>query len=167
MTLGQSQEMNTHVLLSTYQAACIYLFFMSQAAIVSQNPLFSLFPIEKSKFRNLTSAQIRSWSTQGHHLNKLWWAGVPDATYQVSWKSVQWFWRRRFLKGFLHIWAWRPSWSCDQHYVTEFSFSYTLKLTYKICSKWPASFWEKPVLIFIYKWPWARVKKWPWPTILT
>ena len=23
------------------------------------------------------------------HLNKLSWAGVPDATYQVSWKSVQ------------------------------------------------------------------------------
>ena len=22
------------------------------------------------------------------------------------------FWRR-FLKGFYHIWAWRPSWSCD------------------------------------------------------
>ena len=25
------------------------------------------------------------------------------------------FQRRRYLKGFYHIWAWRPSWSCDQH----------------------------------------------------
>ena len=26
------------------------------------------------------------------------------------------------FKGFYHIWAWRPSWSCDQHYVIRFSF---------------------------------------------
>ena len=38
---------------------------------------------------------------------------VPNATYQVSWKSAQRFQRRKFLKGFYHIWAWRSSWSCD------------------------------------------------------
>ena len=27
----------------------------------------------------------------------------------------------KILKGFYHIWAWRPSWSCDQHHVNEFS----------------------------------------------
>ena len=27
-----------------------------------------------------------------------------------------------FLKGFYHIWAWRPSWSCDQHHVSDFHF---------------------------------------------
>ena len=27
-----------------------------------------------------------------------------------------------FFKGFYHIWAWRPSWSCDQHHVIRFSF---------------------------------------------
>ena len=59
---------------------------------------------------NLTLSWNRSRSTYGHHLNKLWWAGVIDATYQVSWKSVHRFQRRRFLKGFYHIWAWRPSW---------------------------------------------------------
>ena len=26
------------------------------------------------------------------------------------------FRRRRFLKVFYHIWAWWPSWSCDQHH---------------------------------------------------
>ena len=30
-----------------------------------------------------------------------------------------------FLKGFHHIWAWRPSWSCDQDYVIKFSFPCT------------------------------------------
>ena len=31
------------------------------------------------------------------------------------------------LKGFYHInvWAWRPSWSCDQHHVIRFSFPCT------------------------------------------
>ena len=32
---------------------------------------------------------------------------------QVTWKSVHWFRGRRVLKGFYHIWAGRPSWSCD------------------------------------------------------
>ena len=30
-----------------------------------------------------------------------------------------------FLKGFSHIWAWRPSWSCDQHHIIRFSFPCT------------------------------------------
>ena len=37
-------------------------------------------------------------------MNKLSLAGVPDATYQVSWKSACWFRRRRFLKGFYLYW---------------------------------------------------------------
>ena len=45
--------------------------FRSLAAIVSENPLFTLFPIEKPKLPNLTLPQNRSRSLQGHHLNKL------------------------------------------------------------------------------------------------
>ena len=36
-----------------------------------------------------------------------------NAAYQVQWKSVHHFWKRRFVKDFYHKWAWRPSWSCD------------------------------------------------------
>ena len=32
-----------------------------------------------------------------------------------------------FLKGFYHIWAWRPSWSCDQHHVKQIFISLYLK----------------------------------------
>ena len=28
----------------------------------------------------------------------------------------------KIFKGFNHIWAWQPSWSCDQHHVHRFSF---------------------------------------------
>ena len=41
----------------------------------------------------------------------------------------------RFLKYFYHIWAWQPSWSCDQHFVDEFSFTCTYKLAFKIWLK--------------------------------
>ena len=30
--------------------------------------------------------------------------------------------RRRFLKGFYRIWAWRPSWSCDPDAPNKLSF---------------------------------------------
>ena len=47
----------------------------------------------------------------------------PESTiYQVSWKSVHRFWRRRFLNGFYHIWVWRPSWSCDPHAANKILF---------------------------------------------
>ena len=32
-----------------------------------------------------------------------------------------------FLKGFYHIWACWPSWSCDQHHIIKFSFFLYLK----------------------------------------
>ena len=34
---------------------------------------------------------------------------------------------KKIFKGFYHIWAWRPSWSCDQHHVNKFSCSLYLK----------------------------------------
>ena len=39
---------------------------------------------------------------------------------------------KKIFKGMYHIWAWRPSWSCDQHHVIRFSFPCTSKLSYKV-----------------------------------
>ena len=83
-------------------------------------------------FPKLTLPLNRSRSPKGHHLRKLRWAGVPDATYQVSWKSARRFWRRRFLSGFYHIWAWRPSWSCDQDPANKLSFPLPKDAPHKI-----------------------------------
>ena len=45
--------------------SCLYLpTFRSQASIVSKNPQYSLFPIEKPKFPNLTCRKIG----QGHSM---------------------------------------------------------------------------------------------------
>ena len=56
----------------------------------------------------------RSRSTLDHHMNKLGRPHIPNVTYQVPRLSAFWFWRKRLLKGFYHIWACRPFWSCDQ-----------------------------------------------------
>ena len=65
-------------------------------------------------------------------MNKLGRPHIPDATYQVPRSSAFWFWRRRFLKGFYHIWAWRPSWSCDQEHFNKLSFPHPKESPYEI-----------------------------------
>ena len=46
------------------------------------------------------------------------WGNTTNATYQVSWKLVCRFRRRRLFKGFYHVWTWGPSWSCRQIFIS-------------------------------------------------
>ena len=32
---------------------------------------------------------------------------------------------KKIVKGVYHMWAWRPSWSCDQHHVIRISIPFT------------------------------------------
>ena len=57
----------------------------------------------------------------------------PDARYQISWKSVHWFQKRRFWKGFKHIWAWRPSGSCGPDAANKLSFPLPMGAPHKSC----------------------------------
>ena len=47
----------------------------------------------------------KSMSTQGHYLNSLSSARVPNATHQLVSPSVHWFQRRRIFKGFNYIYV--------------------------------------------------------------
>ena len=38
----------------------------------------------------------------------------------------------RFLNGFYHIWAWRPSWSCDPDAANKISFPLSKEAPHKI-----------------------------------
>ena len=66
--------------------------------------------------------QIWPWPKIGQdHPRVIIWTNydgppVPNASYQILWKSAQWFQRRKFLKGFYHIWTWQLSWSCDPRF---------------------------------------------------
>ena len=45
-----------------------------------------------------------------------------------------------FLKGFYHIWAWWPSWSCDQHHLINFHLPVPESFHTKFGSEWLSSF---------------------------
>ena len=66
------------------------------------------------------------------------WTNIvaPHAWYQAPRSLDFWFWRR-FLKGFYRIWAWRPSWSCDQDLLNKLLFT---RLHIKFKFNWPSGF---------------------------
>ena len=151
MSWGQGQEMTLtfHTFLSSI--SCLHL---PTFRWLAANPLFSLFPTEKPKLPNLTLPLNRSRSTQGHHLNKLWWAGVPDATYQVSWEIGQPVMEKKIFEGFSHIWAWQPSWSCDPDAGNNFRSPYPRRAHIKFGLDWSRGFVEEDV------WKCERTTEW-------
>ena len=80
----------------------------------------------------LTLSSNKSRSSQGHDLYAHCSTSAIDASCQVSLKSIHLFWRRRFLMGFYHIWAWRPSWSCDLDFLYTHWFPLPIDASYKI-----------------------------------
>ena len=57
-------------------------------------------------------------------MNKLRWVPAPNATYRVSTQSAHSLQKRKFLKGFYHIWSWWPSWPCNQDHLNKLSFHF-------------------------------------------
>ena len=54
------------------------------------------------------------------------------------------------FKGFYHIWAWRPSCSCDLNHLYKFCFPFPRRLNLKFCFGWPRGFSEEDGHINIY-----------------
>ena len=77
-----------------------------------------------------TGPRERGFVLWGHCQNLL----DDRRTYQVPMSSAFWFWSRKFLKGFYHIWAWRQSWSCHQDHLNKLSFSYPKESRYETLS---------------------------------
>ena len=50
------------------------------------------------------------------------------AKFQDHWTSGS----REDFKGFYHIWAWRPSWSCDLYHLHELSFPLPKEVSHEI-----------------------------------
>ena len=86
------------------------------------NDILTVFPIQMHWSR----------SSQGHDLYIYCSTISMDASHQVSLKSIYWFQRRRYLKGFYHIWAWRPSWSCALDYLYIHWFPHPIDASQKI-----------------------------------
>ena len=60
---------------------------------------------------------------------------VPDDLCKDSAPKHPRFWRRRFLKVFYHMWAWRPSWSTNRNHFSNLSFPQPKDGPYKIWAK--------------------------------
>ena len=112
------------------------------------------------KEANLTLTLRRSRSSSDHHLNKLGRPHSPDATYQVSRSLAFWFWRRRFLKGFYHIWAWRQSLSCVHHILYKFWLTYHKESSHEILVQLGQRFVKKLCFNILmgrqYERPWLK-----------
>ena len=106
---------------------------MTLASVVFKKSTFQKNTHLNALGSNLTLTLSRSRSTFEHHLNKLGRPYIPNDTYQVQRSSAFWFLRRRFLNGFYHIWARRPSWSCDQDHLNKLSFPHPKESQYEIC----------------------------------
>ena len=66
---------------------------------------------------------------------------------------------KNIFKGFYHIWALRPSWSCDQHHVIRFFISLYLKAFIKNLVQIGKVVSEKIRFDFLYVhdlWPMSR-----------
>ena len=68
----------------------------------------------------LTLPKNRSRSSQGHYLYELkylsqqcFMLSFVEIGQPVPEKKI----KKIFMKGFYHIWAWWPSWSCDLDYL--------------------------------------------------
>ena len=83
--------------------------FSSQAAIVLKNPLFSLFPIQKPKFQNLTLLLSRSRSTQVHHLYKTMMGWSPGSYIPSFMESSPLVPEKKNFEGFV------PYMGCGGH----------------------------------------------------
>ena len=71
---------------------------------------------------NLTSPKKGQTSMYQHHFNNFGRPPVSDdLCLDSAWRHPL-SWRRRFLRVFYHIWAWRPSWSIDSNHFSILSF---------------------------------------------
>ena len=104
------------------------------------NDILTILPIQMHGQPMLTLPLNRSRSSKGHNLYIHCSTPVPDTSCQVSLKSVQWFRRRRILKGFYHVWPWRPSchvtWIIYKHIGSPFLYMLHSKFGFD----WPSGF---------------------------
>ena len=104
--VGADQPLGSFCLLESH----IFSTFAHFQQVFLSNDILTIFPIQMHGRPMLILPLNRSRSSKGHNLLMHCSILVLDASCQVSLKSVQWLRRRRILKGFYHIWAWRPSW---------------------------------------------------------
>ena len=73
------------------------------------------------------------------------------------------FWKKRFFKGFYHIWAWRPPWSMYCDHFSNLSFPQPNEAPYEICAKLAQGLQRRSRLKFWIFFPYKCIRKQNWP----
>ena len=68
------------------------------------------------------------------------------------------------FKGFYHIWAWWPSWSCEPEFINKLLFRYPTKVLHVIWFLSPQQFWEENKNTESEA-SMTKVSKGPWPLV--
>ena len=85
-------------------------------------PYKCMVPIQMYREANLTSPSKGQTSMYNNYFRNFGRPLVRDDLCKDTTPRHPRFWRRRFFKGFYHIWAWRPSWSTDRNHFSNLSF---------------------------------------------
>ena len=88
---------------------------------------------------------------------------VPDGLCKDSAIRRPRFWRRRFFKGFYHIWAWRPSWSKKRNHFSNLSFPQPKEAPCEIWAKLAQRLQRRSRLKFWTFFPYKCIRKQNWP----
>ena len=106
--------------------SCLYLpTIRSQALIVSEKSTIFTFSYRKAYVSKFDLAVKKVKVTPGSSFILTMMGRSPRCYIPNFVKIGQPVLEKKVLKGFYHIWAWRPSWSCDQEHVNRFSFPCT------------------------------------------
>ena len=88
---------------------------------------------------------------------------VPNDLSKDSAPRHPQFWRRRCLKVFTHIWAWRPSWSTSRDHFSNLSYPQPKKALYEIWAKLAQRLQRRSRLKFWIFFPYKCIRKQNWP----
>ena len=110
----------------------------------------------------MTLLQNRSRSTQGHDLYKLWWAS--PRCYTPSFVEIgPLVPEKKIFYCFYHIWAWRPSWSCDLDHLYKLSFPLPMDAPHEVWLKLAKQFQRRRSLK-LWTTEGRRTDAGPWPS---
>ena len=135
-----------------YTCSALFATLSTSVIIVSVKEWFVFFSNfcrdgHKTFLFNKLCSKCQSWRryllqfSHCYGVTKMQPSGNLLSFYAVSTLAL-WFRRRRFLKGFYHIWAWRPSWSCDPDAPNKLSFPQHMEAPHEIWLWLAQGFWR-------------------------
>ena len=118
---------NTHIPSLTQ----LQVYFMSLVAIVFEKSTFFTFSYRKALVTKFDLA-VKSVKVNPGSSFEQTMMGLSPRCYIPSFVEIGPLVLEKNFEGFYHIWAWRPSWSCDPDAANKLSFPLPKEAPHKI-----------------------------------